>query len=491
MSALALSPQDLMYAAARRHFDVFAEMVFHLLEPATPLSRGWYLDAMAAALSDVESGACRRLLITIPPRHMKSLYASVAFPAWVLGRDPSAKLICVSYSQDLAAAHSRNFRKVIQSELYRRVFPGAAGSFIRTLEHDLQTRDGGYRLSTSLGGTVTGIGADYILIDDLMKAQDASYPEARRRANEFVDETLLSRLNSKAEGRIVSIQQRLHEDDIVAHLKGKGGFRELELPAIAVKDEMIPLTYGRIHHRQINEILSPKREPREILDRMRAEMGARVFEAQYQQNPTPPDGAYIDWSRIQFYDEVPPRNRLFKIVHSWDVASSTEPHADYSVGTVWGHDGTSWLLVDLIRVRLTYADLLARVRLERNRWHADMIVVENSSLGPALLDDLARDMRCVSAPEHHASYCGRLAAKPRTSKEERMMAQVERLYSGLAKLPRQASWLDDLRRELVSFPSGRQDDQVDSIAQFLEYAVGRGGRSILAGDRRPDPARRR
>lgn len=490
MSAHPIPSPDFAHATAARRFDIFAALAFHVLEPTTPLSRGWNLEAMAAALSDVESGACRRLLITIPPRSMKSLYASVAFPAWVLGRDPSAKLICVSYSQDLAAIHSRNFRKVIQSELYRQIFPQAANAFIRTLEHDLQTREGGYRLATSLGGTVTGIGADYILIDDLMKAQDASYPEARQRAKQFVDETLLSRLNNKTTGKIVSIQQRLHEDDIVAHFKEKGGFRELELPAIAVRDETIPLMNGRVHVRRIGEVLSPEREPKETLDRLRAEMGNRVFQAQWQQDPTPPDGAYIDWYRIQLHDGAPPRNRLFKIVHSWDTAASTESHADYSVGTVWGYDSEIWLLLDLIRVRLAYPDLLARVRLERKRWRADMIIVENKGIGPALLADLRRDFRGIGNPEHHAPYCGRFSANPRGSKQERMMAQVERLYSGFAKLPRQAPWLDELRREFVAFPGGRHDDQVDSISQFLEYAIGPGGRSIINGDRRPDPPRR-
>ena len=490
MNAIPIPTPAFIHATAARRFDVFAELVFHLLEPATPLARGWHLEAMAAALTDVESGACRRLLVTIPPRSMKSRYASVAFPAWVLGRNPSAKLICVSYSQDLAATHSRAFRQVIQSELYRQIFPRAAGSFIRALEHDLQTQQGGYRLATSLGGTVTGIGADYILIDDLMKAQDASYPEARQRARQFVDETLLSRLNSKADGRIVSIQQRLHEDDIVAHFKEKGGFRELELPAIAVRDEIIPLMNGRQHFRKTGDVLNPQREPMAVLEQLCREMGNRVFQAQWQQNPTPTNGAYIDWYRAQFYDQAPPRERLHKIVHSWDVASSTEPHADYSVGTVWGYDGATWLLLDLIRVRLAYADLLARVRLERKRWRADLIIVEKSSVGPVLLDDLARDFRGIGNSEHHAPYCARLAAQPRTSKQERMMAHVERLYSGFAKLPRQAPWLDDLRRELVAFPGGRHDDQVDSIAQFLEYAVGPRGRSILTGDRRPDSPRR-
>ena len=336
MSTPLLSPSVLAHHYARDNFELFIELAFGVLEPGSEFHAGWYLDAMAAALMDVERGDCRRLLITIPPRHLKSQIASVMFPAWVLGRDPSQKFICVSYSQDLSAVFSRKFRTLMTSDFYRCVFPQTALSITKAVENDVQTLQGGYRLSTSLGGTVTGIGADYILIDDLMKAQDASFPEARLRAKQFVDETLLSRLNNKATGRIVSIQQRLHEDDIVAHFKEKGTFRELEFPAIAIRDEVIPLPHGGMHSRRIGDVLSPKREPMAVLDQYRRESGNRVFQAQWQQDPTPADSPYIDFGKIQRFDEIPPRHLLQRVVQSWDTAASDASGADYSVGTTWG-----------------------------------------------------------------------------------------------------------------------------------------------------------
>nr|WP_312052421.1 phage terminase large subunit [Brevundimonas diminuta] len=349
-----------------------------------------------------------------------------------------------------------------------------------------------YRFATAVGGTVTGIGADLIIIDDLMKAQDASYPEARAKAQRFVDETLLSRLDNKQTGAVIAIQQRLHEDDVSAHLSSKGGYRHLDLPAIAMRDEIIPLSHGRTHIRRIGDVLNPQREPREVLDQLKAEMGPRAFEAQYQQNPTPLEGDYLQWDKVQFYDEAPPRNRLNKVVHSWDVASSSDPKADYSVGTIWGHDGTSWLLLDVIRQRLLYPDLLARVRLERKLWKADAILVEKSSVGPALLEDLARDMRGISDPQFHARACIRLGINATLPKAERYFASVERLYSGFAKLPRSATWLDDLHREMQTFPAARYDDQVDSLSQFLNWAPSRQGRNILKdSDTRRDGPRPR
>lgn len=479
MSALPLPAEIMVHSLARREFEVFLELVFRHLNPDTPLSRGWYLSAMCQALAEVAQGHERRLQITVPPRHLKSIMTTVAFPAWLLGQRPETRIICASYGQELSAALSRSFRKVIQSRWYSEVFPQTAASIIRDTEADLGTRQGGYRFATAVGGTVTGIGADLIIIDDLMKAQDASYPEARAKAQRFVDETLLSRLDNKQTGAVIAIQQRLHEDDVSAHLSSKGGYRHLDLPAIAMRDEIIPLSRGRTHSRRIGDVLNPQREPREVLDQLKAEMGPRAFEAQYQQNPTPLEGDYLQWDKVRFYDEAPPRNRLNKVVHSWDVASSSDPKADYSVGTIWGHDGTSWLLLDVIRQRLLYPDLLARVRLERKLWKADAILVEKSSVGPALLEDLARDMRGISEPQHHARACMRIGITATLPKAERYFASVERLYSGFAKLPRSAPWLDDLHREMQTFPAARYDDQVDSLSQFLNWSPSRQGRNIL------------
>ena len=479
MRPLPLPERQFANEMARREFEVFVGFVFRHLNPGTPLSQGWYLKAMSHALMEVANGDNLRLQITVPPRHLKSIMTTVAFPAWLLGHRPQTRIICASYGQELSASLSRNFRKVIQSEWYREVFPTTAASIVRDTENDLHTRQGGYRFATAVGGTVTGIGADLIIIDDLMKAQDALFPEARGRAHRFVDETLLTRLDDKRTGAVIAIQQRLHEDDVSAHLIATGGYRHLDLPAIAIRDEIIPLPGGRKHVRRIGDVLNPAREPQDVLERLRSEMGTRAFEAQYQQNPTPLEGDYLRWEKVQFYEEAPSRMGLNQVVHSWDVASSIDPQADYSVGTVWGHDGTSWLLLDVIRQRLLYPDLLARVRAERNRWKADAILVEDSSVGPALLAELTRDMRGTGDPLHHSVGCIRYKITARMPKAERFYASVDRLYSGFAKLPRQAPWLEDLRREMQTFPAARNDDQVDSVSQFLNWAPGRAGRALV------------
>ncbi|WP_156796141.1 hypothetical protein [Brevundimonas subvibrioides] len=450
------------------------------------LARGWYLSAMIQALNEVSDGSSRRLQITVPPRHLKSITTTVAFTAWMMGRDPTYKIICASYGQELSSNLSRDFRKVVTSALYKQIFPVTATSIVRDTDTEVRTRQSGFRFATAVGSTVTGYGADLIIIDDLMKAADASYPEARARAQRFVDESLFTRLNNKATGAVIAIQQRLHEDDVSAHLTAKGGYRHLDLPAIAVRDEIVPLTRGRSHARRIGDVLNPDREPLSVLDEIRVGLGSRAFEAQYQQNPTPADGDIIRWDRLQFHDDDPidyrtrdGRRLLHKVVISWDTADTVSPSADYSVGTVWGNDGTAWKLLDLIRVRLAYSDLLARVRLERSRWLADLIIAEEAGVGRAILDSLSRDTRRQSEPEHHAPWCVRLAASPRLGKAERFAAASDPLYAGKALLARDAPWLEDLRREMMAFPNGRHDDQVDSVSQFLTWMVGNGGRRLL------------
>ncbi|WP_054110709.1 phage terminase large subunit [Brevundimonas sp. AAP58] len=497
MKALPIPVEDLLFVRARDDFGTFLELTFTTLNPKVELARGWYLSAMLQALNEIADGSNRRLQITVPPRHLKSIMTTVAFSAWMMGRDPTCKIICASYGQELASSLSRDFRKVITSDWYKRVFPVTATSIDRETENEVRTKQGGFRFATAVGSAVTGYGADLIIIDDLLKAADASYPEARARAQRFVDESLFTRLNDKASGAVIAIQQRLHEDDVSAHLTAKGGYRHLNLPAIAVRDEIIPLTRGRTHVRRIGDVLNPDREPMSVLEEIRVGLGSRAFEAQYQQNPTPADGDILRWDRIQFHDDDPldyrtrdGRRLLHKVVMSWDTADTVSPSADYSVGTVWGHDGTAWKLLDLIRVRLAYSDLLARIRAERRKWLADLIIVEEAGVGRAILDSLARDWRGQSEPEHHAPYCARLAASPRLGKAERFAAASDPLYSGKALLPRDAPWLDDLRREMMAFPNGRHDDQVDSVSQFLAWTVGRGGRQLL-DPRRVDRTRTR
>src|SRR5215469_12220944 len=204
-------------ALLRQDFATFVARCFQDLNPQVELALNWHIEVIAAALAAVREGKIRRLIINLPPRHLKSLMASIAFPAWCLGRDPSAQLLCVSYSRDLSDALARDCRSIMMSRWYRRIFRTRLAPHRQAVEEFLTTRQG-YRLSTSVGGALTGRGADIIMIDDPLKPEDALSKALRQAGNEWFVNTLYSRLNDKRSGAIVIIMQRLHEDDLVGHV---------------------------------------------------------------------------------------------------------------------------------------------------------------------------------------------------------------------------------------------------------------------------------
>src|SRR6202008_713807 len=158
----------------------FAGRCFQDLNPQTCLATNWHLEMIAAKLTAVREGRIRRLIINLPPRHLKSLMASIAFPAWCLGHDPSAQILCVSYAQDLADKLARDCRSIMTSDWYWRIFPTRLAGHPQAVQEFITPRKG-YRLATSTGGVLTGRGADVILIDDPLKPEEA-LSEAQRQA---------------------------------------------------------------------------------------------------------------------------------------------------------------------------------------------------------------------------------------------------------------------------------------------------------------------
>ncbi len=270
-------------AAARLDLHAFVRPVFSTLNPGSSLKSGWYLQAIAHALAKVGRGETKRLLITLPPRYLKSICGSVAFPAWMLGNDPTLRFLVASYSAELSNKLTRDFRAVVETPWYRQAFPEFR--IRRATEVEVETSQRGFRRSVSLGGSVTGMGGDILIIDDLMKAADAASPLKRQEARDYIDITFGSRLDDQATGRIIAIQQRLHEDDPAGYLKEKGNFTHLDLQAIADEDADIEIGPGRIHRRRRNEVLCSDHQTLETLEAIRRELGAGVFAAQYQQRP--------------------------------------------------------------------------------------------------------------------------------------------------------------------------------------------------------------
>src|ERR1700704_6688375 len=182
-------------AFLRNDFRVFVQKVFATLSPGQSYIRTWHVEAIAWQLERVRRGETRRLIINMPPRSLKSIAASVAFPAFALGHDPSRRIICVSYSGDLAKKHSNDFRAVLESPWYRSTFPDTRIGPYKNTETEIELTARGFRMATSVNGTLTGRGGNTIIIDDPLKPDDAFSEAKRTTANEWFKTTLLSRLD--------------------------------------------------------------------------------------------------------------------------------------------------------------------------------------------------------------------------------------------------------------------------------------------------------
>ena len=359
-------------AILRSDFWFFAQRCFCQLNPQTTLATNWHLEVIAAKLTGVREGKIRRLIINVAPRNLKSLLASIAFPAWCLGRDASTHILCVSYAQELADKLARDCRSIMMRPWYQRLFPTRLAAH-RQAVGELLTTAHGYRLSTSNGGILTGRGADMILIDDPLKPEEALSDTRRHGTNDWFDNTLYSRLNDKRHGAIVIIMQRLHEDDLVGHVLAQEEWDVVRFPAIAEDDEVheIETIWGpQCFARRRGEALHPEREPLDTLERLRRTLGEYNFAGQYQQNPAPLGGGLVKeaWFRRYQANELP--ESFDRIVQSWDTANKATELSDFSVCTTWGVKGKNFYLLSVLRKRLEYPDLKRVVREQQSLFNA-------------------------------------------------------------------------------------------------------------------------
>jgi predicted phage terminase large subunit-like protein len=444
----------------RQDLTTFAARCFGDLNPHTPLARNWHLEVIAVKLTEVRRGKIKRLIINLPPRHLKSSMASVALPAWCLGLDPAAQILCVSYAQDLADKLARDCRAIMMSPWYRRLFPTRLAPHRHAVQEFITTRQG-YRLATSTGGVLTGRGADLVIIDDPLKPEEALSDAQRRAANEWYDHTLYSRLNDKRHGAIVIVMQRLHEDDLVGHVLAQEEWEIIRFPAIAEADEVhqIDTLFGpRCFTRRRGEALHPNREPLETLDRIRRTVGEYNFAGQYQQSPAPLGGGLVkaEWFKRYRQSEVP--EQFDRIVQSWDTANKATELSDFSVCTTWGVKGKQLFLLAVFRRRLEYPALKRAVREQQSLFNATVVLIEDKASGTQLIQELIGD-GCYGVTRY----------QPSGDKIMRLHAQTAMIENGFVLIPETAPWLAEYLHELTVFPRGKHDDQADSTAQFLDW----------------------
>ncbi len=444
-------------AMMRGDLPFFAEEAFKWLNPGTSLYRNWSHEAVCYRLERTINREVKRLIVNQPPRSLKSFLVSVAFPAFVLGNNPTEKFICVSYSQDLANKHASDFRKIVEHEEYRRIFNVKEPS--KNTEAEYQTSEGGFRRTTSVNGTLTGLGGNIIIVDDPQNAEEVRSKSNRAKVNEWFRSTLSSRLDDKATGVIIVVMQRLHPEDLTGFLLAEPEWQHLNLPAIATATIEVPLYANRKHFWIEGTPLQAGREPLALLDRLRNQLGPEVFAAQYMQEPVPPSGNMLKEEWLKTVDIMPTRQDGDEIVLSWDTASKATERSDYSVGLVFlVRNKNQYYLLEVLRKRLEFPELVRAVVDQAARHNPTAILIENHVSGIALIQQLKRDR-----------VQGVIGFMPKLDKVTRMYVQTPKLQASSLILPRSAPGLGTFRMEYLSYPLVRHDDQIDALSQFLTW----------------------
>ena len=442
----------------RRDLQSFIQRCYQTVDGSQTYLDTWHIAVLADHLTRAYQRKIKRLIITLPPRSLKSVAVSVSFPAWALGHDPSLRFICASYASDLAVKLGRDCRAVLQSDWYREAFPKCRISPSRSAADDFETTSHGYRFATSVGGVLTGRGGNFIIIDDVMKADDALSEIKRKTAIDWFSGTLFSRLDNKNDDVIIIVMQRLHMDDLAGHLLEQGGWVHLNLPAIAETDEQFKLLDGRTVGRKAGEALHPERESLQQLAEIKRSLGSVAFSAQYQQRPVPIEGALFKAGWFQRYDYAPAPEHPGQVIQSWDSALATTEGANYSVCTTWVRIGETAHLIDVFRDKLSFPDLKAKILSQKAKHRAGTVLIEDSMAAMGLIQQLRSEGKVHP-----------IGVKPQGSKTERAGAVMAMIEAGRMLLPKEALWLDDFMAEVLAFPNGRNDDQVDSMTQFLNW----------------------
>jgi len=468
---------DGLIAFARADFMCFVELTFGVLHPGKKLIYADYLQLMADLLMRVEEGKYKRVLVNLPPRHMKSMMTSVLYVAWRLGRNPTAKFVTISYGDDLAHDLSGMTRTLMQSDIYRRIFPETildkkAVDYVRTTQQ-------GARYVTSVGSDITGFGADVIILDDPMQPDDAASEHAKERLRSWVFNSVLTRFNDAPTGAFILVMHRLAPDDLSATLEPGADF-VLKLPLIAENKEEYICRGRTTMYRKPGDVLNPEAMTREQAAKLKADLPGYVWNGQYQQRPTAGGSGMLSVERFQRFDlsKLP----TFELtIHSWDVGATIGGNA--SVCTKWGlapnKDNKDALhLTQVISLRLELPEVLAAIKSEIERDRPALIVIDERGVGLGVVQHLKRagyrNISWSNATREPVEIGSDSKSRPSDSKIERFGRAILRIEDGQALIPISAPFLEKFLYETSAFPNISDDDQVDSMSQIIanfDYAI--------------------
>lgn len=448
---------------SERKLDYFIKQAWPSLKPHENYDENWHIGYLSEYLKAVELGQTKRLIINIPPRHMKSLLVTVCYPAWCWATNPGLNFIRVSYSATLSLQHNEMSRHLIRSKWYQDNWNDRFNiKYDHDRKDDFENDHEGRMFSTSVGGALTGHGADRIIVDDAQSPKEAHSEAARMHAINFFSQTLQSRLDNPDKGAIIVIQQRLHEKDLTGYILSEGlNYELVKIPITAPKKTVVtyPLS-GKQIVREEGDILQKSRFTQAHLDDLRKSMGSLNYTGQYMQEPAPADGSIFKREWLQSYFNEAPSNTFD--IQSWDMAFKKSEGSAKVAGFVVSKKGADVYVRDLINDKMSFTESVNAVRTLTGKWpNTRAKVVEDKANGPAVNDVLKKEIP------------GMVEFSPQGSKEERAISVTPYFEAGNIHFPNPVTnpWVKDLVEDLVTFPRGSYKDTVDALVQAILYLM--------------------
>jgi predicted phage terminase large subunit-like protein len=455
----------------RRSLKKFVQCAWNLIEPV-PFVDGRPIDAMVEHLEAVTRGEITRLIINIPPRHTKSTLVSVLWPVWVWLQHPEERFLCASYSLDLSTRDNLRKRRIIEDPWFQARF-----SHLFQLTSDqhakrhFENNYSGYQMSISVDGGTTGQGGSYLLLDDPHNASEAYSQVERTKAVIWFREVWTNRLNNQVTGRMVTIGQRIHDEDVCGYIiKERPDWVHLNLPAYFEKSSRCVTPIWRDDRKKEGEVLWPERFSKNILEGLRRDLGSLGFAAQYQQRPIPLGGNQFKKQWFKYYTEnsdfylvedgnivrsIPKKN--CKILITVDLAISTKQSADFTVFSVWATTKEKeCILLDCVREHMDNPTQQRQAHVLYQKYHPIYIHIENVAYQLALIQQLLKDGLPVK------EY------KPVKDKVARASTASVFYEAGRMYHPKGVVWINPLEDELNLFPMGKNDDFVDTVSMICD-----------------------
>lgn len=486
MGAEALSPEELQELELLLHFrdaeeslsaeererlqrraqleaelSAFVRAAWHVIRPGQDLKWSWHYDLIAEYLTLAYERRVRRLIVNISPRTLKSILVTVMFPVWVWTKQPTHNFACASYSAELSTEHSVMRRNLIESNWFRSLW-GEHISLAADQNEKRKFRNNheAQMIATSTGGAL-GFGADTLILDDGLKADEASSDVIRKSAFEWFHGTWSNRLNDQATGAMIVVEQRTHEMDFSGSLLAAGGWTHLCLPLEAEEHErwVFPVS-GRVVEREEGAILQPDRFPPEVVARLKTQR--LVWSGQYQQHPAPLEGNMVKRSDVRYYGGMDPVTgerdislpaKFDNVILSADCAFKDLKTSDYVCVGAIGVKGPNRFLLNLTLQHLDEPATEAEILRQRRTYGAKVVLVEDKANGPAVIKKLQQKIPGV------------IAIEPQGGKVARMFAACGAWQAGNWSVDRTAAWTQPFIESITKFPTAAHDDDVDMMTQ--------------------------